>query len=158
MQTERLKRLVDVWCGVRLSCHLARNRSNTCTQKCNLYTVAMTGSVSQFDDDIEAEVDTSVQHMLLSVSSSRQHPNAFCDLLLRWSRGNTSHNMLVSCAQIMRKAEHYPHVFRFIPMERRRQLVHIAADECRRILRFMVNCGMPVNSAENKDLQWDFCI
>jgi len=111
-------------------------------------TVAMTGSVSQFDDDIAAEVDTSVQHMLLSASSSRQHRNAFCDLLLRWSRGSTTNNMLVTCAQIMRKAEHYPHVFRFIPTERRRQLVRVAADECRRILRFMINCGMPVKSAE----------
>ena len=79
-------------------------------------TVAMTGSVLQFDDDIAAEVDTSVQHMLLSVSSIRQHLNAFCDLLLRWSRENTLHNaLLVSCAQIMRKEEHYPNVFRFFP-------------------------------------------
>jgi hypothetical protein len=71
-----------------------------------VYTVAMTGSVSQFDDNITAEVDTSVQHMLLSASSSRQHSNAFCDLLLQWSRGNPLHNMLVSCAQIIRKTEH----------------------------------------------------
>ena len=54
-----------------------------------VYTVAMTGSVSQFDDNIAAEVDTSVQHMLLSASSSRQHSNAFCDLLLQWSRGTS---------------------------------------------------------------------
>jgi hypothetical protein len=40
-------------------------------------TVAMTGSVSQFDDDITVEVDTSVQHMLLSGRSSLQHCNAF---------------------------------------------------------------------------------
>jgi len=66
-----------------------------------VYTVAMTGSVSQFDDNIATEVDTSVQHMLLSAVSSQQHSNAFCDLLLQWSGGNPVHNMLVSCARIM---------------------------------------------------------
>jgi hypothetical protein len=70
-------------------------------------TLVMTGSVSHFDDDIAAEVDTSVQHMLLSISSNRQHDSAFCDLLLRWTRGGTSHNLLVSCAQIMCKAQHH---------------------------------------------------
>jgi hypothetical protein len=36
----------------------------------------------------------------------------------------------------------------FIPTDCRRQLVRIAADECQRILRFMINCGMPVKNAE----------
>jgi hypothetical protein len=114
-------------------------------------TVAMTGPVSQFEEDIAAEVEQAVHHMFLSASSIRQQRTALCELLLRWSRAGAElcgPNLLISCTRLARKAEQNAHVFAFVSVSRRKELVVQAADDCRRILRYMVNCGMPVKSQE----------
>jgi len=114
-------------------------------------TVAMTGPVSQFEDDIAAEVEQAVQYMLLSASSRRHKHLLLCDLLLRLSRCGPEvccANLVLSCARLVRKAEQHKHVFAFVSSSRRKELVLVATDDCRRILRFMVNCGMPVKAQE----------
>ena len=115
-------------------------------------TVAMTGPVSQFEEDFDAEVEQTVEHMLLSASSQRQRRSALCDLLLRWTRCGVgtppTSSVLAACAALARKAAHLPHAFVFVSQERRHALAIAAKNDCRRILRFMVTCGMPVKAAE----------
>jgi hypothetical protein len=119
-------------------------------------TVAMTGPVSQFEEDFTAEVEQTVEHMLLSASSQRQRRAALCDVLLRWTRAGAAggaaaapaQSLLAACAALARKAEHLPHAFAFVSAPRRHALAAAAKEDCRRILRFMVTCGMPVKAAE----------
>lgn len=115
-------------------------------------TVAMTGPVSQFEENFDAEVEQTVEHMLLSASSQRQRRSALCDVLLRWTRCDLgappASSVLAVCAGLARKAAHLPHAFVFVSQERRHALASAAKNDCRRILRFMVTCGMPVKAAE----------
>jgi hypothetical protein len=134
-------------------------------------TVAMTGPVSQFEEDIAAEVEHTVREMLVSASSRRQQRAALCDVLLRWARGGgqlaqgqaasgasagaagaagsaSAGSVAALCARLVRRAGQHAHAFAFVAAGRREALAAAAADDCRRILRFMVTCGMPVKAAE----------
>lgn len=115
-------------------------------------TVAMTGPVSQFEEDFDAEVEQTVDHMLLSVSSQRQRRMALCDVLLRWVRGGMgtppARSMLGALAAMARKAALQAHAFAFVSSGHRHVLAAAAKSDCRRMLRFMVTCGMPVKAAE----------
>lgn len=115
-------------------------------------TVALTGPVSQFEEDFDAEVEQTVDNMLLSARSQRQRRSALCDVLLRWARGGVGapapRSTLAVCAALARKAVLLPHAFAFVSQERRHALAASAKNDCRRILRFMVTCGMPVKAAE----------
>jgi hypothetical protein len=115
-------------------------------------TVAMTGPVSQFEENFDADVEQTVEHMLMSASSQRQRRSALCDVLLRWTRCDLGapapHSTLAVCAALARKAAHLPHAFAFVSQERRHALAASAKNDCRRILRFMVTCGMPVKAVE----------
>jgi len=119
-------------------------------------TVALSGPVSQFDDDIDAEIGQAVDYILLSAKSRRQRRMALCDSLLRWSRHaatHCSHQSLVAlCAALARKAQSSPHVFVFVPQERLLALVAQAKLDCHRIMRFMVTCGMPIKTVEAQRL------
>jgi len=112
-------------------------------------TVAVTGPLSQFEEDFDADVDSIVYNMIVSTRSKQYQRIALCELLLRWSRAEVSSaNMIVNCANFMRKAQQNWHVFAFVSMTQRQELALEAAAECRRILRFMVTCGMPIKAQE----------
>ena len=123
-------------------------------------TVAMTGPISQFDEDIAAEVEQTVREMLVSASSRRHQRAALCEVLLRWARGAAqvaasagatsagATSMTTLCARLVRRAGLHAHAFAFVAAHRREALATAAAADCRRILRFMVTCGMPVKAAE----------
>jgi hypothetical protein len=112
-------------------------------------TAAVTGPVSQFEEDFAAEVDSTVHNMFLSTRSRQYQRSALCELLLRWSRADApSDNMVENCAMLVRRAQQHWHVFAFVSTQRRQELALETADECRRILRFMVTCGMPVKAQE----------
>ncbi len=112
-------------------------------------TAAITGPLSQFDEDLWAEVDSTIHNIFLSARSKQYKRQALCELLLRLSRADiTSMNLLTSCIQIVHKLEQHPHIISFFPVERRKKLAIEAANECRRILRFIVTCGMPVKAQE----------
>jgi len=112
-------------------------------------TVAVTGPLSQFEEDFDADVDSIVHNMIVSARSKQYQRIALCELLLRWSRSEVqSANMIVNCANFMRKVQQNWHVFAFVSMNKRQELALEAAAECRRILRFMVTCGMPIKAQE----------
>lgn len=114
-------------------------------------TVAMSGPVSQFEEDIDGDIDQAVEHMLLSASSRRQRRSMLCDTLLRWSRQATAGHagsLVAACAALARRAEANPHPFVFVSQQRLHTLVAAAKRDCNRILRFMVTCGMPVKAVE----------
>lgn len=112
-------------------------------------TAAITGPVSQFDEDIWAEVDSTIHNIFLSARSKQYKRQALCELVLRLSRADiSSMNLLTSCITFVHKLEQHPHIFSFVSEHRRKELADEAANECRRILRFIVTCGMPVKAQE----------
>jgi len=112
-------------------------------------TAAVTGPVSQFEEDFAAEVDATVHNMFLSTRSQQYRRAALCEVLLRWSRAEGhSHNLLERCVRLVRTAQQHWQVFAFVSLKQRQELARETADECRRILRFMVTCGMPVKAQE----------
>lgn len=112
-------------------------------------TAAITGPLSQFDEDIWAEVDSTIHNIFLSARSKQYKRQALCEVVLRWSRADiTSVNLVTSCIKIVHKLEQHPYIFSFVSVQRREELAVEAANECRRILRFIVTCGMPVKAQE----------
>lgn len=119
-------------------------------------TVALSGPVTQFDEDIDGEIDQAVDYVLMSAKSKRQRRLVFCDTLLRWSRQaatpSTHRSLVAACAAVAQKAQSNPYVFVFVARERLLALVAQAKMDCHRILRFMVTCGMPIKTAEAQRL------
>ena len=94
-------------------------------------TVALTGPVAQSHEDVTVEIDQTVKHMLLSVSSVRQCRSALVRTLVGWCRSialQSCHTCIVSvlCA-LVREAQ--KPTFAFVSRQQRQRLTEIAVVE-----------------------------
>lgn len=117
-------------------------------------TVALTGPVAQSHEDVTVEIEQTVKHMLLSVSSVRQRRSALVRTLVGWCRSialQSCHACIVSvlCA-LVREAQ--KPTFAFVSRQQRQRLTEIAVVDCKRVMLLMIKCGMPIKPAEAKRL------
>ena len=113
-------------------------------------TVALTGPINQFDEDIDASIECTVHSMFLSERSKREHRISFCEHVLRWSREalGVCPDLFAICVSKLNSAHKYAHIFQSVCPEQRRDMATLASRECRRVLHFMLRCGMPVKAVE----------
>ena len=113
-------------------------------------TVSLTGPVNQFDEDIDASIECTVNSMFLSARSKREHRISFCEHVLRWSREalGVCPDLFAICVSKLNSAHKYAHIFQSVCPEQSRDMATLASRECRRVLHFMLRCGMPVKAAE----------
>lgn len=113
-----------------------------------LDTLVLSDSVP-VSNDFDAEMESTVQNILISKLSQNVRRKLLCANLLQLSHEmHNSRSLMSCCAKFLKSTRSTPYLFEFVSSQRRAELVRDVITHCGRVMHLMVSNGMSIKPTE----------